>query len=67
MKGQYIVIDEDKAPKHSLDSPKTYEQVKDEDNLAILVEEPYVVFDVDSNEHFNCLCEIGHGASQSLQ
>ena len=58
MRGQYIIIDEDKTPKHSLDYPKTYEEVKDEDNLAILVEEPYVVLDIDSKEHFDCLCEI---------
>ena len=58
MKGQYIVIDENKTPKHSLDTPKTYEEVKDEDNLALLVEEPYVVLDIDSEDHFNCLLEI---------
>lgn len=58
MRGQYIVIDEDKTPKHSLDSPKTYDEVKDEPNVAILVEEPYVVLDIDSKEHFDCLCEI---------
>lgn len=58
MKGQYIIIDEKKTPKHSLDSPKTYEEVKNEDNLALLVEEPYVVLDIDSEDHFNCLCEI---------
>lgn len=58
MKGQYIIIDENKTPKHSLDSPKTYDEVKNEDNLALLVEEPYVVLDIDSEDHFNCLCEI---------
>lgn len=58
MRQQYIIIDEHKTPKHSLDHPKTYDEVKDEDNLAILVDEPYVVLDMDSEEHFNCLCEI---------
>lgn len=58
MRGQYIVIDEEKTPKHSLDLPKTYDEVKDEPNLAMLVEEPYIILDVDSEEHFNCLCEI---------
>lgn len=58
MRGKYIVIDENKTPKHNLDSPKTYDEVKNEPNLAILVEEPYVVLDVDSEEHFNCLYEI---------
>ena len=58
MKGQYIIIDENKTPKHSLDSPKTYNEVKDEDNVALLVDEPYVVFDIDSEDHFNCLYEI---------
>ena len=58
MKEVYIIIDEDKTPKHSLDSPKTFEMVKNEDNVAMLVEEPYVVLDIDSEEHFNCLYEI---------
>lgn len=58
MRGKYIVINEEKTPKHSLDSPKTYDEVKDEPNLAILVEEPYVVLDIDTEEHFNCLREI---------
>ena len=58
MRQQYIIIDEHKTPKHSLDHPKPYDEVKDEENLAILVDEPYVVLDIDSEEHFNCLCEI---------
>ena len=58
MKRQYVIIDEDKKPKHSLDSPKTYEEVCDEPNIAILVDEPYVVLDLDSQEHFDCLYEI---------
>ena len=58
MRQQYIIIDEHKTPKHSLDHPKPYDEVKEEENLAILVDEPYVVLDIDSEEHFNCLCEI---------
>ena len=58
MRQQYIIIDEHKTPKHSLDHPKPYDEVKNEENLAILVDEPYVVLDIDSEEHFNCLCEI---------
>ena len=58
MRGKFIIINEEKTPRHSLDSPKTYDEVKDEPNLAILIEEPYVVLDIDSEEHFNCLCEI---------
>ena len=58
MKGQYVIIDENKAPKHSLDSPKTYNEIKNEPNVALLVDEPYVVFDIDSEEYFNCLYEI---------
>ena len=46
MRRQYIIIDEDKTPKHSLDSPKTYDEVCDEPNVAMLVDEPYVVLDV---------------------
>ena len=58
MRGQYVIIDEEKTPQHSLDSPKTYSEIVNEDNVAMLVEEPYVVLDIDSKEHFDCLCEI---------
>lgn len=58
MREKYIVIDENKTPKHSLDHPKTFEEVQDEPNVAMLVDEPYVVLDIDSKEHFDCLFEI---------
>ena len=58
MKKKYIIIDENKTPKHSLDNPFTYEEIQYEPNVAMLVEEPYVVLDIDTEEHFNVLCEI---------
>jgi putative DNA primase/helicase len=58
MRRRYIIIDENKTPKHSLDEPYTYDEIKDEPNIAMLVEEPYVVLDVDKQEHFDVLCEI---------
>ena len=58
MRRKYIIIDENKTPKHSLDEPYTYDEIKDEPNIAMLVEEPYVVLDVDKQEHFDVLCEI---------
>lgn len=58
MRKCYIVIDENKTPKHSLDEPKTYEEVENEPNVAMLIDEPYVVLDVDNEDYFNVLKEI---------
>ena len=44
---KYIIIDENKVPQHSLDQWYTLDEVKDYPNLAILIEEPVVVLDVD--------------------
>jgi len=44
---KFIILNNDKVPKHSLDEPKTFDEVKDLDSLAILVDEPYVMLDVD--------------------
>ena len=30
MRRRYIIIDENKTPKHSLDEPYTYDEIKDE-------------------------------------
>lgn len=58
MRKKYIIIDENKTPKHSLDEPRSYDEVANEDNVAMLVEEPYVVLDVDNQDYFNVLKEI---------
>lgn len=58
MRKKYIIIDENKTPKHSLDEPRSYEEIVNEDNVAMLVEEPYVVLDVDNQDYFNVLQEI---------
>ena len=58
MRRKYIIIDENKTPKHSLDEAYTYDEIKNEPNVAMLVEEPYVVLDIDNKEHFDVLTEI---------
>ena len=55
---KFIILNENKTPKHSLDEFKSYNEVKDLDNLGILVEQPYVVLDVDDNFEFTVLNKI---------
>lgn len=55
---KYVRINEKKIPKHSLNKTFKYEEVAEQENLAILVDEPYVVLDFDTSEHFLCMCEI---------
>ena len=58
IKYDYVKINHEKIPTHSLELTFTYDDIKDLDNVAILVKEPYVVLDVDNEDHFNVLCEI---------
>lgn len=58
IKYSYVKINKDKVPLHSLDTTFDYEDVCDEENLAVYVREPYVVLDVDNEDYFNVLCEI---------
>lgn len=55
---KYIVINKDKVPQHSLDQYYSLEEVKDYDNLAVIVDEPVVILDVDDNEEANILIKI---------
>lgn len=55
---RYIILNDDKTPKHSLDEYKRYSVVKDNDNLGILIDEPYVVLDVDDSFEFSVLKKI---------
>ena len=55
---RYIILNDEKTPKHSLDEFKRYNDVKNLDNLAILIDEPYVVLDVDDNFEFTVLKKI---------
>lgn len=54
----FIKINNKKEPLHSLDETFTYKQVQNEENLAVLVVEPYIVLDVDDKESFEILYEI---------
>ena len=44
---KYIVCDNEKRPLHSFNETKTYNEVKNEPNLGIKLEEPYVIIDID--------------------
>lgn len=57
-KYKYIICDENKAPIHSFDSPKKLSDVKDCENLGIVVENPYVVIDIDDNDDFEIVKKI---------
>ena len=53
-----FVVLENGAPTHKLSEHKAYEDVKNEDSLAILVDAPYVVLDFDSMDQFNVMKQI---------
>lgn len=55
---KFIILNNDKTPKHSLDEPKTFDEVKDLDSLAILVDEPYVMLDLDDAFEYLTLKKI---------
>lgn len=55
---KFVILNNDKTPKHSLDDWKTFEEVKDLDNLAVLVDEPYVVIDIDDAFEYMLLKKI---------
>lgn len=55
---KYVIIDENKIPQHSLDQCYSLEEVKDYPNLAILIEEPFVVIDLDNSDEAVALYDI---------
>ena len=55
---KYVIINEKKEPQHSLDKTYTYDEIKDYDNVAILVDEPYVVIDMDDADEAVALFNI---------
>lgn len=57
-KYKYIICDENKRPTHSFDTTYTYEEIEDKPNVAIKLEEPYVIIDLDDEDSFNILCKI---------
>lgn len=58
IKYDYVKLNNEKVPTHSLDITYRYDQIEQVDNVAVLVKEPYVVLDIDNEDHFNVLCEI---------
>lgn len=55
---KYIICDNKKRPQHSFQITHSYEEVKDKENLAIKLEEPYLIVDVDDEEQFEILFKI---------
>lgn len=57
-KMKYIICDENKAPLHSFEDYKELGEVRDLDNLGVLIEEPYVIVDIDDEAEFQVVCKI---------
>lgn len=55
---KYMVCDENKAPIHSFDSYKELSEVKDCDNLGVIIENPYVIIDLDDEKEFQIVKKI---------
>lgn len=55
---RYVIINEEKIPQHSLDESFSLEEVKDYPNLAVLIDEPYVVIDIDDSDQALALFNI---------
>lgn len=55
---KYIICDNNKAPVHKFEDYKTYEDVKDKENLGIIIENPYVIIDFNTENEFNIMCNI---------
>jgi len=58
IKTKFIKISNKKVPLHSLDTYYDYTEIESDANVAILLDEPYVVLDVDDEKSFDILCEI---------
>ena len=57
-KFKYIICDTNKRPVHPFDEPVSYDIAKDKDNVAIKLEEPYMIIDIDDEEQFKIVCKI---------
>lgn len=55
---KFIVLNPKSQPIHKLTDYKSYEEVKDERDLGVLIEEPFVVLDFDDNSDFEIATEI---------
>ena len=55
---KFVRLNNDKIPLHSLNDTYTFDEVRNLENLAILVDEPYVVFDIDDTLEFVILKKI---------
>jgi len=55
---KYMICDSNKRPTHAFTKTYEYEEIKDEENLSIRLEEPYLIVDVDDDEQFEILRKI---------
>lgn len=56
--GKYMICDSNKAPMHKWEDYKSLSEVKDCDNVGLLIEEPYLIVDIDDETEFDILCKI---------
>lgn len=55
---RFVKVNTNKEPIHKLNKSFSYDQVKDDENLSVLMPEPYCLLDIDSDEQFNILYRI---------
>ena len=55
---KFIKLNRDKTPKEKLDKSYSYSTVQYYADLGVLIQEPFVVFDVDDHDEFLKLKEI---------
>ena len=54
----FIILGENKQPVHSLDKLYKLDEIKDQPNIGMIVDEPFVVLDLDDSDQFNILLNI---------
>ena len=54
----FIILNDAKQPVHSLDKLYKLEDITDQPNIGMIVEEPFVVLDLDDKDQFEILYKI---------
>ncbi len=55
---RYMICDSEKRPTHSFDKHVSYQEAEGHPNIAIVMEEPYVIIDIDNEKEFDIVCSI---------
>ena len=57
-KSKFVRLDKKGEPIDKLSNPKSYDEVKDTDDIGLLIDQNYVVLDFDSLDHFTTAVKI---------